>query len=127
LFFCYVTFLRRGHRILVFGGYPLSRVVENDARKPCQPWNYGGINPQGSQEAPFADPSSLLCASWHGLGGRLHSTPCDQKPRLLFCSINRGANPYPWQKLGVNGQYKFWSETIDYKALKAPAERPDID
>merc|ERR1711976_560684 len=44
------------------------------------------------------------------------------------CCWDKEGNPYPWQKLGVNGQYKFWCTMPGYYAsLKAPEERPDID
>jgi len=44
------------------------------------------------------------------------------------CCWDRWGNPYPWQKYGVNGQYKFWCSIPGYYAsLKAPEERPDID
>merc|ERR1711893_261184 len=44
------------------------------------------------------------------------------------CCWDKAGNPYPWQKLGVNGQYKFWCPTPGYYARqKVPEERPDID
>ncbi|XP_064644629.1 cytochrome c oxidase subunit NDUFA4-like [Lineus longissimus] len=42
-------------------------------------------------------------------------------------SWDKKKNPYPWQKLGETGQYKFYSPVRDYKKLKYPSERPDIE
>jgi len=43
------------------------------------------------------------------------------------CCWDKTNNPYPWQKYAVNGQYKFLDINQNYKSLKAPEERPDID
>jgi len=42
-------------------------------------------------------------------------------------SWDKKKNPEPWQKLGATGQYKFYSPVRDYKSLKYPEERPNLD
>ncbi|XP_044771177.1 cytochrome c oxidase subunit NDUFA4-like [Neomonachus schauinslandi] len=39
-------------------------------------------------------------------------------------SWDRKNNPEPWNKLGPNGQYKFYSVNVDYSKLKK--EGPDV-
>lgn len=42
-------------------------------------------------------------------------------------SWDKKKNPEPWQRMGETGQYKFYSPFRDYKKLKYPEERPNIE
>uniref|UniRef100_A0A2K5PS30 Cytochrome c oxidase subunit NDUFA4 n=1 Tax=Cebus imitator TaxID=2715852 RepID=A0A2K5PS30_CEBIM len=43
---------------------------------------------------------------------------------LRLALFNPDNNPEPWNKLGPNDQYKFYSVNVDYSKLKK--ERPDF-
>uniref|UniRef100_A0A8C6BZP3 Cytochrome c oxidase subunit NDUFA4 n=1 Tax=Monodon monoceros TaxID=40151 RepID=A0A8C6BZP3_MONMO len=64
-------------------------------------------------------PSSILIFIFTGVGGT--GAALYVSHLALFnpgVSWNRKNNPEPWNKLGPNDQYKFYSVSVDYSKLK---------
>uniref|UniRef100_A0A2K5PVT4 Cytochrome c oxidase subunit NDUFA4 n=1 Tax=Cebus imitator TaxID=2715852 RepID=A0A2K5PVT4_CEBIM len=63
-------------------------------------------------------PSLFPVSVFIGAGGRRAALYL-----LCLALFNPDNNPEPWNKLGPNDQYKFYSMNVDYSKLKK--ERPD--